>query len=186
MPFDHFNIIAGFYDRAGKFVLAEPLIGLLALSPDCRLLDAGGGTGRIATTLRSLLRQVIVLDTSLGMLAHAKEKALTAVCAAVERLPFDSGSFERILMIDALHHVHNQRQTARALWDALATGGRIVVVEPDINKISVKAIALGEKVLLMRSHFLSGDKICSLFAGLGAKIEVSYDRNNVFIVVEKT
>ena len=58
-------------------------------------------------------------------------------------------------MVDALHHVIHQGQTAREMYRVLKPGGRIVIEEPDIRKFGVKLIAVAEKLLLMRSHFLS-------------------------------
>ena len=58
-------------------------------------------------------------------------------------------------MVDALHHVINHGQTAREMYRVLKPGGRIVIEEPDIRSFYVKLIAVAEKLLLMRSHFLS-------------------------------
>ena len=185
MPFDHFNLITGIYDKAGDFNLSEPLQGLLSLSPDNLLLDAGGGTGRVSAVLRGRVRNVVVADTSLGMLRHASTKFLITACAAVESLPFLSHTFDRILMMDALHHVLDQGQTARELWRVLAPGGRIVIAEPDIHKMAVKALAIGEKVLLMRSHFLSGGSIRALFSGSTSRTSIFKEGFNVYVVVEK-
>jgi ubiquinone/menaquinone biosynthesis C-methylase UbiE len=185
MPFDHFGAIAGVYDRAGQFQVSEALAGLLSLSPESRLLDAGGGTGRVATALRSMVKQVFVADISRGMLQRAAGRGLAAVCTPVESLPFPSGSLERVIMVDALHHVLDQRQTARELLRVLAPGGRIVIVEPDIRKFAVKAIAVGEKILLMRSHFLTGEKIAALFTGLQARTGLVYEDFNVICIAEK-
>jgi ubiquinone/menaquinone biosynthesis C-methylase UbiE len=186
MPLDHFDLVAGLYDRAGKFTPTEPLLGLLSLRPNNRLLDAGGGTGRVAVTLREMAGEVIVVDMSSGMLRRAAEKGLPSVLAPAEFLPFASASMDRVIMVDALHHVKSQRLTISALWRVLAPGGRIVIIEPDIRKMSVKLIAVMEKMLLMRSHFLSGDAIASLFSNLGAKMRVVYYEMNVLIVAEKT
>ena len=185
MPFDHFNLIANFYDRAGQFRVSEPLLGLLSLSPSSLLLDAGGGTGRVAEALRSLVQEVFIVDTSRGMLRLAAGKGLATVCAPAEFLPFPSRSIDRILMMDALHHVLDQRMTARELWRVLAPGGRILIVEPDIRKLSVKVIALGEKLLLMRSHFLSDGEITSLFTAPDIKAGVYFDNSNIFFLAEK-
>jgi ubiquinone/menaquinone biosynthesis C-methylase UbiE len=182
MPFDHFNLFAGLYDRVGHFSVDEPLLGLLSLSPSSYLLDAGGGTGRVAAALHGMVREVIVSDISGGMLRRAVAKSLSTVCAPAECLPFASGSFDRVVMMDTLHHVRDQRQTIRELWRVLMPGGRIVIVEPDIRRFVVKLIAFGEKALLMRSHFLSAGKITSLFQDLGAKIDVLYDKFNIFII----
>ncbi|MGD0877947.1 MAG: hypothetical protein ABSA01_07360 [Anaerolineales bacterium] len=62
MPFNHFNLIAGFYDRARPFRISKLLFELLSLSPDYRLLDAGGGTGRISMVLCSMVKGVFVAD----------------------------------------------------------------------------------------------------------------------------
>jgi ubiquinone/menaquinone biosynthesis C-methylase UbiE len=184
MPLDHFSAIAGLYDRAAKFTVCEPLLGLLSLSPENLLLDAGGGTGRVAAALRPLVRETVVVDLSHGMLRRAVQKSLPAVHAPAERLPFPSGTFDRILMLDALHHVLDQRQTADELWRILAPGGRLIVVEPDIHQFPIKLIALAEKLLLMRSHFLTGEKIAALFEQLGGRVRVLLSENNVILLVE--
>jgi demethylmenaquinone methyltransferase/2-methoxy-6-polyprenyl-1,4-benzoquinol methylase len=185
MPFNHFNLIAGFYDRARPFRISKLLFELLSLSPDYRLLDAGGGTGRISAVLRSKVKSVFVADPSLGMNHRAADKGFPTVCAEAEFLPFSSGSFDRVIMVDALHHVLDQRQSADELFRALFPGGRIVIVEPDIHQFIVRVIAIGEKVLLMNSHFLSGDNIAGLFNNPEAKTSVYYEGLKVILIAEK-
>ena len=185
MPIDHFDLIAGLYDRAGEYRVSEPLLGWLSLSSTCLLLDAGGGTGRVSAALRCMVREVIVADLSRGMLRHAVEKGLAAVCAPAELLPFPSGSFERIVMVDALHHVINQRQTVGELFRLLAPGGRMVIVEPDIHKTIVKFIAIGEKMLQMRSHFLTEEKTAALFSDLNAKVAFHYEGFSMVCIAER-
>jgi ubiquinone/menaquinone biosynthesis C-methylase UbiE len=185
MPFDHFNLIAGIYDRSGEYQVSKTLSGLLSLSPNCLLLDAGGGTGRVSAALRRMVGDVIVADLSLGMLRRASAKGLASVYAPAELLPFSSCSFDRIIMVDALHHVIDQHQTAQELFRLLSPGGRIVIVEPDIRRPFVKMIAIGEKVLLMRSHFLTGEKIAALFPDSDAMTGLYYEELNVICVIEK-
>jgi ubiquinone/menaquinone biosynthesis C-methylase UbiE len=110
---------------------------------------------------------------------------LVAICAPGEHLPFPSGSFDRILMVDAFHHVLDQGRTIDELWRVLQPGGRILIIEPDIHQFIVRLIALGEKILLMRSHFLSHEKITSLFNGKNARARVVKSMNNVMVLVEK-
>jgi ubiquinone/menaquinone biosynthesis C-methylase UbiE len=185
MPFDHFELIAGFYDRVGQFRITAPLLGALSLSLNSLLLDAGGGTGRVATALRDRVKEVFVVDVSEGMLRRARGKGLATVCAPVELLPFLSNSIDRIIMVDALHHVMDQHHTADEIWRVLAPGGRILIIEPDIRRFLVKLIAFGEKILFMRSHFLNGEEIRSLFMESKGRVDWFVNEFNIFLVVEK-
>jgi ubiquinone/menaquinone biosynthesis C-methylase UbiE len=185
MVFDHFGILAPFYDRLIKFNDAEALVRRLDLPVEGRVLDAGGGTGRVAAALIGMACQVIVADVSLGMLSQAREKGLAVTCGVAEQLPFPSGTFDRVLMVDALHHVHSQAATAHDLWRVLAPGGRILIVEPDIRTLAVKGIALFEKLALMRSHFISPEKIAGFFEALGARTRIEVEKATAWVIVEK-
>ena len=183
---DHFGIIAPFYDRALPRRLEEQLIGLVGLPVDGILLDAGGGTGRVAQSLIAYVQQVIVADLSPRMLVQAgKKPGLYPVCSQSERLPFPDQSFDRIIMVDALHHVHDQRETANDLFRTLKPSGRLVIEEPDIHHFSVKLIALAERLLWMRSHFLSGSRIADLFSGMMAKTHIVCQDYTTWVIVEK-
>jgi ubiquinone/menaquinone biosynthesis C-methylase UbiE len=185
MPFDHFDIIAGIYNRTAQFSAPPELLEVLNLPFDGLLLDAGGGTGRVAESLRKMVRQVFVADISRGMLKHASVKSLLATCAPVEKLPFASGVIDRVIMVDALHHVFDQEQAILELWRVLAPGGRIVIIEPNIHKFGVKLIAVAEKILLMRSHFLPAERIVALFADQNPHIWIVSNEGNVWVCAEK-
>ncbi|NWG08428.1 MAG: class I SAM-dependent methyltransferase [Chloroflexi bacterium] len=162
MPFDHFDVIAPIYARV-TYSSLNKMRELAALPVKGRLLDVGGGTGRVASAVRDLVDEVVVADVSMGMLRQTPRPALQPVCAFSEFLPFPSGSFERVILVDALHHVVHQPATADEMFRVLKPGGRIIIEEPDIRSFGVKLIALAEKLLLMRSHFLSPRQIADLF-----------------------
>ena len=185
MPFDHFDFIAHLYNRVGPFSAPGLLHDILDLSSDSMLLDAGGGTGRVAEALQCRVRDVVVADLSRGMLCHAADKGLSTACSKAEQLPFAPSSFEHIIMVDALHHVFDQRQTISELWRVLKPGGRIVIIEPNIHKFVVKLIAFGEKILLMRSHFLPPEEIVALFTSLNSHVQLISRDNDAWICVEK-
>jgi ubiquinone/menaquinone biosynthesis C-methylase UbiE len=185
MPFDHFDLIAGLYKRIAGFIIPSHLYKLLELPYNGLLLDAGGGTGRVAEALRIMVHIAIVADLSRGMLRIAVSKGLVTTCTPTEHLPFPSKTFDRIIIKDALHHVIDQHQTIRELWRVLAPGGKIVIIEPDIDKYSVKLIALVEKILLMRSHFLSQAKIVALFEDQGSQIRFIRHESNIWIFADK-
>jgi len=183
---DHFGLIAPYYDRSFRPKIVERMIQMADLPATGRLLDAGGGTGRVAYELRNSIGMRVVADISLGMLRQAKAKnGLLTACAASEELPFQDGTFERVLMVDAFHHVGRQKNTAQELWRVLKPGGRLVIEEPDIRTLPVKLVALAEKLLLMRSHFKSPDQIEQLFHYPNAKTRIEREEITAWVIVVK-
>jgi demethylmenaquinone methyltransferase/2-methoxy-6-polyprenyl-1,4-benzoquinol methylase len=138
--FDHFDFLAPFYDRLIKLDEARRLEQHLALPTSGKLLDAGGGTGRVAHALREKASCVIVADLSIGMLRQAAVKdGLKPVCSLSEHLPFANAEFDRIVMVDAFHHVCDHIKTAHELWRVLRPGGRLVIEEPDVRTVHGQA-----------------------------------------------
>lgn len=187
MPvFDHFDFLAPFYDRVIQAKPPEGLLSILDLPADGSLLDAGGGTGRVAQWFPGKIREVIITDLSLKMLVQAQGKnGLVTTNSHSEWLPFSAGYFDRIIMVDALHHVCDQQETADELWRVLKPGGRIVIEEPDIRYAGVKLIAVAEKIALMRSHFLSPIRIIGLFSGKNAVHRIQNDGPTAWVIIDK-
>jgi demethylmenaquinone methyltransferase/2-methoxy-6-polyprenyl-1,4-benzoquinol methylase len=183
---DHFGFLAPFYERFIKPKPPEILMRLLELPVEGALLDVGGGTGRVSSFLIDQAGTVILSDLSEKMLHQSQDKnGLEQVCSHAEKLPFPDGSFERLIMVDALHHVCDQGESTQELWRVLKPGGKLIIEEPDIKNWGVKLVALGEKIALMRSHFLSPAEIKDLYQELTDKIQIHIDGHNAWIVVEK-
>lgn len=170
---DHFDLIAPFYDRVIGPPDSSRLRHLLKLPVNGWLLDAGGGTGRVSCQLNPLIKHAVVSDLSHRMLQKARAKDLCPVRAHAERLPFDDQCFDRVLVVDALHHFCNQKEAISDLVRVLKTGGRMVIEEPDYNHKGVKILALIEKMLLMRSRFYTPQEIRNMIVshGISARIE---------------
>ena len=180
----HFDLLAPCYDRAIQFTNLDRMLQVLDLPHPGILLDAGGGTGRIASALRPYVGSVIVVDVSWGMLSQARQKDLTATSSETEHLPFADNSFDRVLMVDALHHVVDQAGTVHELYRKLKPGGRLVIEEPDVRTFAVKLIAIAEKMALMRSHFLDPGQVAAMFPShAGVKIEA--EKNIAWIIAGK-
>jgi ubiquinone/menaquinone biosynthesis C-methylase UbiE len=182
MPLDHFDLIAPIYARA-RYHAVERMRDIAGLPVQGRLLDLGGGTGRVALALRREVDEIVVTDISMGMLKKAPRSTLEPACCSSEDLPFPDDSFERVILVDALHHVLDQAVTAREMLRVLKPGGLLVIEEPDIRTFGVKLIALAEKLLLMRSHFLPPDQIAALFPSASTRIVT--ENSTAWIVVEK-
>ncbi len=187
MPiFDHFDFLAPLYDTFIPAQDPEDLWRLAALPVDGALLDAGGGTGRVAKHMPGKAQPVVVADLSYKMLTEARRKdGLLPVCSPMERLPFADETFARIIMVDALHHMLDQQQTINELWRVLRPGGRLVIEEPDLRTLAVKLIALAEKLALMRSHFLAPGQIAALFHFPNARVQVEAKNHAAWVVAEK-
>jgi ubiquinone/menaquinone biosynthesis C-methylase UbiE len=183
---DHFDLLAPLYDRLITNPEETMILQLARLPTEGNLLDAGGGTGRISQHLVQHAGQVIVLDSSIKMLIQALSKnGLRAVGSETEYLPFSDASFERVTMVDALHHVAEQKRSLQELWRVLKPGGFLVVEEPDIQHFAVKLVALAEKLALFRSHFLSPERISEHLEELGAKTQIIREKPNAWIIAEK-
>ncbi|MEJ2549486.1 MAG: methyltransferase domain-containing protein [Anaerolineales bacterium] len=188
MPiFDHFDILAPLYDRLIRIPENDRLAQVVGLPVAGRLLDAAGGTGRIAQQLVDRAGLVVISDVSFNMLRQSRQK--DGLCCAVgsetEKLAFADASFERVIVVDAYHHLLDQELSLREFWRVLAPGGRLVIEEPDIRRFGVKLLALAEKLALFRSHFVLAEKIAKKLAGFGARTRVIRDGATVWIVAEK-
>ncbi len=183
MPaFDHFSFVAPLYARM-TYSKSAVMRELADLPVSGRLLDVGGGTGRVASAIREWVDEVVIADVSCGMLREIPCDGLHPVCGGSETLPFADNSFERVIMVDALHHVIHQPDSAREMFRVLKPGGLLVIEEPDIRTFGVKLIALAEKLLLMRSHFLAPGQIVKLFPD-GEKT-VRAEDGNAWVIVKK-
>ena len=137
----------------------ETLLKLAQVDPAMRVLDVGGGTGRIAQHLPPEAT-VVVVDPSWNMLRAAPSGAFWyRLRGLAEALPFPGNFFDRVLIVDALHHFLDQTRGLREAWRVLRPGGRIIIEEPDITHPVGRWLPWFERLLLMRSHFLTADQI---------------------------
>lgn len=184
--FDHFSIIGPIYDHIfGRHVNHE-IVALAQLNAGDRVLDVGGGTGRVSILFAPKVKAVVVSDSAIGMVKQAKERGLCTVVSHAEKLPYAAGQFDRVIMVDAFHHVADQQTTLDEMWRMTAPGGKIIIEEPDIENFYVKLIAIGEKLLLMRSHFVRPVKIAEMGTrNRSAEVAIERKNGNAWIIITK-
>jgi ubiquinone/menaquinone biosynthesis C-methylase UbiE len=98
------------------------------------ILDVGCGEGGLARLIASEGAMVTGVDPNLLAIARARHLVPGArfACACAEALPFDDGSFDAVVVVNALHHVPPDAMD-KALAEAsrvLRRSGSLVVVEP--------------------------------------------------------
>lgn len=182
-----FDILAPIYDRIISQPDAGVLKDLLDLPQNGLVLDAGGGTGRVSSQLLPFVNKLVLSDLSFPMLTEAQGKGIARLVQGTSRhFPFQDDAFDRILVVDALHHFSDQPGTVKELIRILRPGGRLVIEEPDIREFRVKLIALMEKLLVMRSFFHTPQEIKEMVEACGGSARVEVDgKFTAWVVVEK-
>lgn len=184
--FDHFSFIGPIYDHIFGRHVDHEIVAFAQLQAGDRVLDVGGGTGRVSILFAQKVKAVVVSDSAIGMVKQAKERGLCTVVSHAEKLPYAAGQFDRVIMVDAFHHVADQQTTLDEMWRMTAPGGKIIIEEPDIENFYVKLIALGEKLLWMRSHFVRPVKIAEMGTrNRMAEVAIERKNGNAWIIITK-
>jgi ubiquinone/menaquinone biosynthesis C-methylase UbiE len=99
----------------------------------CDVLEVGCETGHWVGFLRSLGLAVTGLDRSQGMLdkAVARLGDHGLVLGRAEALPFEDRSFDRVVVVNAMHHFEDAARFARVAFRVLRPGGRVIVIGLD-------------------------------------------------------
>ena len=96
---------------------------------DQRVLDVGGGMGRMSVPL-SRRHFVTLTDISSQMLELARPQAserLRLQVADARALPFEDGQFDYVLCIDVLPHIPQPQQLLEEVGRMLKPGGTLVI-----------------------------------------------------------
>src|SRR5688572_20288276 len=85
-------------------------VALLDPMPHHKILDLAAGGGWAAEWLQRLGLSVVAADLSSDLLAIARERLARTgrghvVCGDAEALPFRAGTFDRVLCLNAMHHL---------------------------------------------------------------------------------
>lgn len=89
-----------------------------------RSLEVGGGSGNLKDFANLVVSTDIVYMPWLDVVADA------------QALPFEAASFSNIVGVDVLHHIERPKLFLSEAQRVLASGGRIILIEPAITPIS--------------------------------------------------
>ena len=110
-------------------MLEQHIVSEMLPASGRRILDLGAGYGRLAPCYVDRFDQVILCDGSLSLLRDARAalgNRATLVAADLGRLPFKAASFDCVLTIRVLQHVHELTDTLAGVRRILGGDGRLV------------------------------------------------------------
>ncbi|HYA42940.1 MAG TPA: class I SAM-dependent methyltransferase [Syntrophobacteraceae bacterium] len=138
-----FDREAAFWDLdPGRVSLAEDIARAISdqgvLTPDMDLLEFGCGTGLLTLRLQPLVRSVVCVDSSMGMLGILKEKienrSLTNITAQLmdpTKGEVLQGSYHLVVSSMTLHHVREIRPLIDQFYRIAAPRGYLCIADLD-------------------------------------------------------
>jgi len=148
-----------FFSRWANFYESTPFLGpVLRAQQDAaverlnpaigeRVLDLGCGPGRGLAALTRAGCKPIGLDYS-GDMLHGAQAFAPTVRGSALALPFADGSFDAILCTNSFHHYAEPLGTLREMRRVLKTGGRLALVDPNLDHPLARLIIYGGEALL--------------------------------------
>lgn len=111
--------------------IAAALKPLWAPMPSERLVGLGYAVPWLDRLRGTAERTFAFMPAGMGAAAWpADGKSLTALVFD-EELPLPDSAIDRILMVHALEHSEDPRETLKEMWRVLSPGGRLVIVVPN-------------------------------------------------------
>jgi len=113
-------------------------VGLLDAAPDHRILDLGAGGCWVSDGLQRLGLTAFAVDISHDLLKIGRERLsqtgpARVVTGDAEALPFSSGAFDRVVCLNAIHHVPDIPTALAEVVRVLNSEGVAVFSEPGVG-----------------------------------------------------
>lgn len=185
-----FDITAPFYERlhfgGQKTFLALSKIG--HFEKNDRVLDLGGGVGRIAKFLVGQTKEITVVDISSRMIKYCqRHQGLICLLASAENLAFPENYFDKIIIIDAFHHFQNQEKACQKIRRVLKPKGKVILEEFYFGRFFTSLAEKFEKLIGAKSKLHSPDSLAGLFQKQQFKTQLVNENKMVYYLIgEKT
>lgn len=155
-----FHAVAKRYDVMNDFMslgshrlMKRVAIECTGLRAGQRALDLAGGTGdmsRLISPIVGKTGQVVLCDINQSMITVGRDRLLDAgfdnianARADAELLPFDSMSFDCVVIAFGLRNLTDKERGLREMFRVLRNGGKLIVLEFSTPKTSALANAYG-------------------------------------------
>ena len=106
---------------------------LTGLPRGAKVADLGCGSGAFTEMLRREGYDAVGVDISPKLVAVGKSKypGLNLIEGDVEHLPFETGSYDGVLLSGLVHHFPDPRKCAAETFRILQSGGRFMAFDPN-------------------------------------------------------
>jgi ubiquinone/menaquinone biosynthesis C-methylase UbiE len=133
--------LVGTFERESREIAAQrdEIVAALGLEPGMRVADIGTSTGLCLEPFTSAVGssgQVYAVDISPRLVEYVRERAQDEGWARVEPVlctdrscELSPASTDLAFVCDTYHHFEYPRTTLTSLFEAIAPGGRLVIVE---------------------------------------------------------
>lgn len=185
-----FNSFAPFYDGFMRLFNQDSSLRALAENLSFvegdKVLDVGGGTGRLLEHLPSFL-DVVVVDPSSKMLERASRKiecfrSYQLLNGKAQSLPFDNDSFDYVICADALHHFEGVRESIREMVRVLKGAGLLVILEFTPRSSTIRLLSSLEQMVGEPGHFYLPEDLRGLLEEEGCQVKIETISSSQYII----
>ena|SRR3989344_2056626 len=184
-----FDLVAPIYGkiRPGAENIFQKLTSVAEFKSNDIVIDLGGGAGNLATFFVGKVQDIIVVDPSEQMIRQCgNHSGVSCMVGSGEKLPFADGVADKIILVDAFHHIQDQVKTIREIKRVLKPNGVVVFVEYNPATFGGKAVVIFEKIMRMGSTFYKPTDLASMFSKRGFKTTLfDESKKNYYLVAEK-
>jgi len=145
------------YEDTAERIVLKRLLKIIGKKE--KLLDIGGGYGRLVPEYAKNFQNCLIIDPSEKLLSQAKKlcfkyKNLSLQKGIIEKIPHKDESFDVVLSVRTFHHLENLHQAIKEIYRVLKPKGFLIL--EFANKIRFKNIL--KAILKLNFNFLVDHK----------------------------
>ena len=125
------------YPDSQPWERGQALLNLASQLKAKTILEAGSGTGFWLNMLHQVTPRLYGLDFSAGMIAQARKQPapIKLTRGTATQLPYQSGTFDLLYCVDAIHHFGDHRAFIAEAFRVLKKGGALAIIGHDPHEV---------------------------------------------------